>query len=440
MDKALIKSLREASNTGIWLESRLHTYFTEMADMMYGDGYLTRDERKALSHAIGEALTAFTSTVEADAPDLYKRGRWQEPESVTGDLPVTEAGVLARVKEFLRSLTGERPINESEMTGDFVPLVERAVRRDGTIPIKIIQPGWGSSGYYPAEVLERDGPNVFTKGVKMYFDHPTMTEEAERPERSLRDLAAELVSDARWEKENPAGPGLYAEAQVFEAYRPAVDELAPHIGVSIRANGRAQFGQAEGKSGPIIQEITSAKSVDFVTSPGAGGQILSLFEARRDAAHNTIQPKESTMSDAELKALQEANAQLQKQLEDQRAAMSRLQEAALLREAGEFVATELAAVTDLPVITRNRLLRDLAARPVIKDGAIDREAYKAAVAEAVRVEREYIASLTGAGNITGMGESKTPEPKPEELTASLAESLAAIMGNSKLAEIAAKGR
>jgi hypothetical protein len=28
----------------------------------------------------------------------------------------------------------------------FIPLVERAVRRDGTIAIKMIQPGWGSSG------------------------------------------------------------------------------------------------------------------------------------------------------------------------------------------------------------------------------------------------------------------------------------------------------
>lgn len=167
------------------------------------------------------------------------------------------------------------------IVGDFIPLEEKALQRDGSIRVKVIQPGWGSSGYYPAEVLERDGPKVFRSGLKMYWNHPTETEEAERPERDLRDLAGELVSDARWEANGSAGPGLYAQAKVFEGFKGTVEELAPHIGVSIRALGRARAGEAEGRQGAIIEQLVQAKSVDYVTEPGAGGRILQLFEAAR---------------------------------------------------------------------------------------------------------------------------------------------------------------
>ena len=168
-----------------------------------------------------------------------------------------------------------------EITGDFHKLTEKALRRDGTAPIKLIAPGWGSSGYYPAEVLERDGPTLFRAGTKMYWDHPTVSEEMERPEGSLRNLAAVLISDARWDGQGVEGPGLYADAKIFEGYQSAVNEMAPHIGVSIRASGRATQGEAEGRRGPIIQALTAAASVDFVTEPGAGGRILQLFEAAR---------------------------------------------------------------------------------------------------------------------------------------------------------------
>jgi DNA-binding TFAR19-related protein (PDSD5 family) len=70
---------KESSNVGDWLESRIHLMFTSLADDMFGDGRLTRDERLALSSAIGEGLQAFTSRVEADCPHLYQRDPWTDP-------------------------------------------------------------------------------------------------------------------------------------------------------------------------------------------------------------------------------------------------------------------------------------------------------------------------------------------------------------------------
>lgn len=71
--------IAEARNVGAWLESRLHLAFTEMADEMYGDGRLTREERITLSSGIGDGLAAFTGRVEADAPHLYTRDLYDGP-------------------------------------------------------------------------------------------------------------------------------------------------------------------------------------------------------------------------------------------------------------------------------------------------------------------------------------------------------------------------
>lgn len=416
--------LLERSNMGNWMESRVHSAFTNIADDMFGQGYMTRAERIILSSAIGQALNAFNAVIQEMAPHLYQRRPWDEPEE---EQPITTAEQ--------ESDAGE------EFGGDFVPLMEGAVRRDGTIPVKIIQPGWGSSGYYPAEVLERDGPQVFKAGTKMYWNHATRTEEAERPEGNLRDLAAELVSDARWQTDHPAGPGLYVDAKVFEGYKPAIDDLAPHIGVSIRAAGKAQPGQAEGRSGKIITAITAARSVDFVTSPGAGGQILQLFEARRSAAQPSNRPeKEDLMDEKEFQALKEANAQLEGKLKTQDEQIARLREGALLREAGEFTAVELAAV-ELPQITKNRLVRNLATNPPVKDGTLDREAFKTQIAEAVKAETAYLVEVTGAGKITGMGGGgPATDPKPEEIEKGLTEAFERIGLAESTAKLAAKGR
>ena len=127
---------------------------------------------------------------------------------------------------------------------------EAAVRPDGTVPIRIISPGTGSSGYYPPEVLEQAAADgVFPAGTHMYIDHPGATESVDRPERSLRDLAGVLATPARWDPNHPDGPGLYAEARIYQPWQPLINEMAADIGVSIRASGYAQDGEAEGRAG-----------------------------------------------------------------------------------------------------------------------------------------------------------------------------------------------
>lgn len=145
----------------------------------------------------------------------------------------------------------------------------------GRMQIQLITPGWGSSGYYAAPVLEAAARDqVFGSGTHMYLDHPTMAEDEERPERSVRDLAAVLDEDARW-----TGDALVADARVFSPWHRVLGEMADAIGVSVRAAAEVSEGEAEGRHGRIVERLDQGISVDFVTHAGRGGKVLEVLES-----------------------------------------------------------------------------------------------------------------------------------------------------------------
>lgn len=146
----------------------------------------------------------------------------------------------------------------------------------------------GSSGYYPAEVLERDGSKAFPAGTHVYFDHPTGAEEEERPERSVRDIAGYLLDDAAFE-EGPEGRGLFSRIQFTESAKSLVQDLKTVIGLSIRAAGQIE----ETPSGRIVRQISEGLSVDLVTRAGAGGRLVTMTESaapESPPAEQTVAP------------------------------------------------------------------------------------------------------------------------------------------------------
>lgn len=310
-----------------------------------------------------------------------------------------------------------QPTSESaeDVVGDCIPLVEATVRRDGTVPIKLIEDGWSENGrYYSADVLERDGATAFPAGTHMFWDHPTASEESDRPERSLRDLAAVLVSDAHWMAEGPAGSGLYADAKPIADYAPLVEELAPHIGVSIRASGYAHAGEADGQAGQIIERIAVGKSVDFVTTPAAGGEIVSLFESVR--ASGPPQRKETPMPEpknpTDLAEAQRELTEARRQFDEATALgtiaaaeRDRYREQLVLHEATDVVVAELIEAK-LPDITKKRLVESVSLNPPTNDkGELDKDKLKTRVEEAIKAEREYLATLRGTGHVRGLGDT-----------------------------------
>lgn len=401
--------LKEAANLGDWLEAHIHRMFSGMIDEMFGEGFMTREERREITVAVDEAMDSFSTAAHIKVPQIFKRRPFSDPE-----VPMLQESGDGTPIELI----------ESAETGN---LLEAALRRDGTIGIKIIQPGQGSSGFYPAEVLERDGPKVFVTGTQMYWDHQTATEEAERPEGSLTSLAGELVSDARWESNGAEGPGLYADAQVFGPYQEAVNELAGHIGVSIRARGDAK----PGPEGPIIQRLTEVNSIDFVTRAGAGGEILELFESARNKATEgkvmVTKPEDERIT--QLLERQASDAQ----------EIARLKEANIIRDARDQVARQLAA-SELNEIMRARVGNNILAYGLpMKEGNLDVEALTQKVHDAVEAETEYIKSIVGPlSPVHGMGGSEAVPG--QDISASLEESFKEITGSETAGKIAAAGR
>lgn len=167
--------------------------------------------------------------------------------------------------------TAERlTIKETGPAASLAPAPKGSTRRE----ITIIGAGWGSSGYYSREMLARDGPKAFPKGTHMYMNHPSLTEDMEQPERTVEKLAAVLTTDPVM-----VGNELKAEAEIYEHWSPMINAVASDIGVSIRAIGEAEPGEAEGRQGMIITALTEGVSVDFVTKAGAKGKVGMLLES-----------------------------------------------------------------------------------------------------------------------------------------------------------------
>lgn len=177
------------------------------------------------------------------------------------------------------------------------PTVTEAGKKSPRLQVQLITPGWGSSGYYSAEVLKAAAEaGVWPAGTQMYLDHPSVTEAEDRPERSVKDLAAVLASPGRWNGQavvaeaEPAGPGrTYATDKAF----------LDAVGVSIRAAAEVELGEAEGRKGWIVKELFAEtfNSVDFVTHAGRGGLILELVESARHAHDRETRVSEATAND-----------------------------------------------------------------------------------------------------------------------------------------------
>jgi hypothetical protein len=149
--------------------------------------------------------------------------------------------------------------------------------------IQIITPGWGSSGYYSPDVLERAAANkVIPAGTHMYLNHASESEQADRPEREVEKIAAVLVEDAVWD-----GARLVGDADLMGPHAELIESIAPYIGVSISGSATdITIGEAEGRRGPIIEDLARVDSVDFVTHAGRGGMVL--LESARPSLVNAL--------------------------------------------------------------------------------------------------------------------------------------------------------
>ena len=248
---------------------------------------------------------------------------------------------------------------------------------DGKYRIRIIMPGQGSSGIYTAENLAESAP-LFKAGTEMFIDHPTETEEWERPERSIRDYAGVFLEDATVGEDG----ALYTVCKVFSGVNELIKDKWEHIGVSINAWCADPISE-----NGIVPPIAGVRSVDFVTTPGAGGAIIDLLESNR----NDNYVKEAGMDKEIESKFDELKASLIEALG------SKLEAAvATIQEAKEQEPTEEASVDVDSVLEAGRKI----AESGLPEAAIVRvrEAVKAGadVDSALESERAYLKEAVAA--------------------------------------------
>ena len=251
---------------------------------------------------------------------------------------------------------------------------------DGKYRIRIIVPGQGSSGIYTAENLAESAP-LFKAGTEMFIDHPTETEEWERPERSIRDYAGVFLEDATVGEDG----ALYTVCKVFSGVNELIKDKWEHIGVSINAWCADPISE-DG----IVPPIAGVRSVDFVTTPGAGGAIVDLLESNR----NDNYVKEAGMDKEIESKFDELKGEIASLIE---APSSKLEAAvATIQEAKAEEPTEEASVDVDSVLEAGRKI----AESGLPEAAIVRvrEAVKAGadVDSALESERAYLKEAVAA--------------------------------------------
>lgn len=329
-----------------------------------------------------------------------------------------------------------------------------------TLALTVIQAGFNTSKsrYYTEAALRDSGPQVF-RGLKMYLNHATRAEEQARPEGDLRDYVAYITETAY----DAPSKRIRATAKVidpdFAAKVRMLNEadLLNTLGVSIRAIGSGLETTVEGARTFRVDEFAAARSVDFVTEPGAGGYVEWLEAAEQDDIETVTAARlrerrpdlvtalisearqEDHMSEQEL-------AEARRQLEEQRAAReaaetarqeaearaaaaeSALEEAraADARREAQTAITALIAESKLPEPSRKYLASSLAEES-------DIEKAKAAI----EAQRTLVAELAPGGHVKGLGDGGSSESG----NADVAGAFAAFLGSEESGKLAAtRGR
>jgi hypothetical protein len=270
-----------------------------------------------------------------------------------------------------------------------------------TMRVQLIRPGWGNSKdmhYYPPEVLKRDA-HVF-EGVKMYTTDHKAGEKSERTEVSVIEKIDGFTDDgAPIAKVNVFDPD-FAEKVRNRKASGTLDRLE----CSVLGEGTSKPFEKDGKRGKMIESITNAESVDWVTRAGAGGKALDIAESEPNTTNEGV-----TMTD-----------QVKVEVESKSPA------AETVAPVAEAVSTATAEPTRLSEVEVTALLEAEKRLPAVSRVRLAEGQYKdaAEVSAAATKELAYLKDILGSGQPFGLG-AAPPAPKKSPAEA-LAEANAAL--------------
>ncbi len=408
---SILESVRhptaEAPNLGAWLESRLHLALTQLADDLYGDGRLTRDERITLSAAIGDGLKAWTTRVETDAPQLFQRNKWTYPE------PAPDAAEEAR--------------RTAEATADET--------RTGLH--NVLRARYGTADVY---VWVRD----FDPDAALVWFETSDTNGASTWQHSYTGSGAQV-----------ALAGGRVEVTVRTVYQPVADDTAEAATPDLADATATQSPDGDPPTGTTDPEEEPAMSGTQTGSPPGTATVPDTGQTPTVATTppaETQQPAQEAGADhgaantAVLQALQGIATQINQFGTRMDAVESANRAAANQRTAREAVTAALASNT-VPDVLRAQITPRVTATvlaniPTTATGDVDTAALGEAITAAVTAESGYAASLlesAGVGLPTGLGEAAKPQTA-DEFATTLEAGFVALGMTAEAAKIAARGR
>ncbi len=143
----------------------------------------------------------------------------------------------------------------------------------------LITPGQGSSGFYSEDVLREFGPIALRKGAKSFVTH-NRTENGEPDPFAMWGFLAE---DSYYEE----GVGLVGVIEVLPSWRDKVEEVAPHVALSVYVSGEAD---ENGNVTKFVEDVQNG--VDMVSYPGRPGSSLveQMVESAAQMARESTEP------------------------------------------------------------------------------------------------------------------------------------------------------
>jgi hypothetical protein len=349
-----------------------------------GNKYQGPDKAKALSK-----LKALYKSEGMDLPTKTKEYDAKTVAGVLAYLLEKHALVEEEPKEEIVVETGDKPAEEEPLaelaesvTGTVTLSEDLPEANDNRAPllmnIALIQPGWGNKKdmhYYPGDMLKRDAP-VF-EGAKMYAtDH-------HQDEKSVRTEVAVIQSITGYtETGAPIGRVAVHDPDFAEATRNRARlGTLETLECSILARGKTRKGEVDGKTGHIVESITEAISVDFVTKAGAGGHAINLAEGGEPVDDKNLEEKEQVQEEAPTQ---------DEPPEEKTPEVTMLE--------GEQVQA-LLSETNLPAAAKTKVA-----------GMEFRSEDEARTA--IQAEIDYVKELTGSGDVFALGEGNPVDEKP----------------------------
>jgi len=189
--------------------------------------------------------------------------------------------------------------------------------------------------YYSAEAVN-SGAQVFN-GAQCYINHPTESEQEERPEGDIwklagfwKDTRATQVDDKKtgnkvgavegvlYCDKSEAGAAALAKAEAAIKYReyfPNTDEV--YAGMSINYNGIPKGTvEIDGEEWTNIAEFVRGGSIDVVTKPARGGAFVALEESVKSGAIISKAEADEMLTKEILDKLREAHKDRAKLIEE----------------------------------------------------------------------------------------------------------------------------